>query len=191
MTALSEFAYIRMNGLIAITLQEDDELIEVKRSSFSEEVFLATAKGQMIRFSERDVRPTGRTSMGVRGITLDEGDDVIGMQLLSQGDAMLAVTESGMGTRTDLNEFTVQHRGGKGIRYYKITPKTGHVMSFKIVQEEQDLMMITSEGIIIRIRVTDVSKIGRVTSGVKLIGLTKGNKVVRIAKIREETVDEK
>ena len=129
--------------------------------------------------------------MGVRGITLDEGDDVIGMQLLSQGDAMLAVTESGMGKRTDLNEFTVQHRGGKGIRYYKITPKTGQVVSFKIVQEEQDLMMITSEGIIIRIRVTDVSKIGRVTSGVKLIGLTKGNKVVRIAKIREETVDEK
>lgn len=190
-TALSEFANIRMNGLIAITLQEDDELIEVKRASGSEEVFLATSKGQMIRFSERDVRPTGRTSMGVRGISLDEGDDVIGMQLLSQGDAMLAVTESGMGKRTDLNEFTLQHRGGKGIRYYKITPKTGQVVSFKIVQEEQDLMMITSEGIIIRIRVTDVSKIGRVTSGVKLIGLTKGNKVVRIAKIREETVDEK
>lgn len=181
-----------MNGLIAITLQEDDELIEVKRASGSEEVFLATAKGQISDSVSMGVRPTGRTSNGqLRGITLDEGDDVIGMQLLSQGDAMLAVTESGMGKRTDLNEFTVQHRGGKGIRYYKITPKTGQVVSFKIVQEEQDLMMITSEGIIIRIRVTDVSKIGRVTSGVKLIGLTKGNKVVRIAKIREETVDEK
>ena len=190
-TALSEFANIRMNGLIAITLQEDDELIEVKRANGNEEVFLATAGGQMIRFSEGDVRPTGRTSMGVRGISLAEGDDVIGMQLLSQGDAMLAVTESGMGKRTDLSEFTVQHRGGKGIRYYKITAKTGKVVGFKIVQKEQDLMIITSEGIIIRIRVTDVSQIGRVTSGVKLIGLSKGTKVVSIAKIREETVDEK
>ena len=189
-TPLSEFATIRMNGLIAITLQEDDELIEVKRAKGEDEVFLATKFGQMIRFSEQDVRSTGRTSMGVRGITLDEGDEVIGMQLARQGDAILAVTESGMGKRTDLEEFSLQHRGGKGIRYYKITGKTGNVIGFKIVQEQQDLLLITSEGTIIRLRMADVSKIGRVTSGVKLIGLDKGVKVPGVAKIREEKMDE-
>ena len=189
-TPLSEFATIRMNGLIAITLQEDDELIEVKRANGHEEVFLATKKGQMIRFSEEDVRATGRTSMGVRGISLEDGDEVVGMQLARQGDAILAVTESGMGKRTDLEEFSVQHRGGKGIRYYKITAKTGNVIGFKIVQEQQDLLLITSEGTIIRLRVADVSKIGRVTSGVKLIGLDKGVKVAGVAKIREEKMDE-
>ena len=189
-TPLSEFATIRMNGLIAITLQEDDELIEVKRANGHEEVFLATKKGQMIRFSEEDVRATGRTSMGVRGISLEDGDEVVGMQLARQGDAILAVTESGMGKRTDLEEFSMQHRGGKGIRYYKITAKTGNVIGFKIVQEQQDLLLITSEGTIIRLRVADVSKIGRVTSGVKLIGLDKGVKVAGVAKIREEKMDE-
>ena len=189
-TPLSEFATIRMNGLIAITLQEDDELIEVKRANGHEEVFLATKKGQMIRFGEEDVRATGRTSMGVRGISLEDGDEVVGMQLARQGDAILAVTESGMGKRTDLEEFSVQHRGGKGIRYYKITAKTGNVIGFKIVQEQQDLLLITSEGTIIRLRVADVSQIGRVTSGVKLIGLDKGVKVAGIAKIREEKMDE-
>ena len=189
-TPLSEFTNIRMNGLIAITLQEDDELIEVKRADGDEEVFLATKKGQMIRFSEEDVRPTGRTSMGVRGIALDSDDEVIGMQLKSQGDAILAVTESGMGKRTDLSEFTLQHRGGKGIRYYKITSKTGDVVGFKVVEAQQEMLLITSEGVIIRLRVTDVSKIGRVTSGVKLIDLAKGVKVVGVARIREEKMDE-
>ncbi len=189
-TPLSEFTNIRMNGLIAITLQEDDELIEVKRADGDEEVFLATKKGQMIRFSEEDVRPTGRTSMGVRGIALDPDDEVIGMQLKSQGDAILAVTESGMGKRTDLSEFTLQHRGGKGIRYYKITSKTGDVVGFKVVEAQQEMLLITSEGVIIRLRVTDVSKIGRVTSGVKLIDLAKGVKVVGVARIREEKMDE-
>ncbi len=189
-TPLSEFTNIRMNGLIAITLQEDDELIEVKRADGDEEVFLATRKGQMIRFSEEDVRPTGRTSMGVRGIALDPDDEVIGMQLKSQGDAILAVTESGMGKRTDLSEFTLQHRGGKGIRYYKITSKTGDVVGFKVVEAQQEMLLITSEGVIIRLRVTDVSKIGRVTSGVKLIDLAKDVKVVGVARIREEKMDE-
>ena len=189
-TPLSEFTNIRMNGLIAITLQEDDELIEVKRADGDEEVFLATKKGQMIRFSEEDVRPTGRTSMGVRGIALDPDDEVIGMQLKSQGDAILAVTESGMGKRTDLSEFTLQHRGGKGIRYYKITSKTGDVVGFKVVEAQQEMLLITSEGVIIRLRVTDVSKIGRVTSGVKLIDLAKDVKVVGVARIREEKMDE-
>ena len=189
-TPLSEFANIRMNGLIAITLQDDDELIEVKRADGDEEVLLATKKGQMIRFHENDVRATGRTSMGVRGITLDAGDEVIGMQLKSEGETVLAVTESGMGKRTDMDEFPVQHRGGKGIRYYKITPKTGDVVGFKVVKEQQDMLLITSEGVIIRLRVADVSKIGRVTSGVKLIGLDKGVKVVSVARIREDKMDE-
>ena len=162
----------------------------MKRANGHEEVFLATKKGQMIRFSEEDVRATGRTSMGVRGISLEDGDEVVGMQLARQGDAILAVTESGMGKRTDLEEFSVQHRGGKGIRYYKITAKTGNVIGFKIVQEQQDLLLITSEGTIIRLRVADVSKIGRVTSGVKLIGLDKGVKVAGVAKIQEEKMDE-
>ncbi|MBQ7916603.1 MAG: DNA gyrase subunit A, partial [Firmicutes bacterium] len=167
-----------------------DELIEVKRADGDEEVLLATKKGQMIRFHENDVRATGRTSMGVRGITLDAGDEVIGMQLKSEGETVLAVTESGMGKRTDMDEFPVQHRGGKGIRYYKITPKTGDVVGFKVVKEQQDMLLITSEGVIIRLRVADVSKIGRVTSGVKLIGLDKGVKVVSVARIREDKMDE-
>ena len=128
--------------------------------------------------------------MGVRGIALDPDDEVIGMQLKSQGDAILAVTESGMGKRTDLSEFTLQHRGGKGIRYYKITSKTGDVVGFKVVEAQQEMLLITSEGVIIRLRVTDVSKIGRVTSGVKLIDLAKGVKVVGVARIREEKMDE-
>ena len=128
--------------------------------------------------------------MGVRGIALDPDDEVIGMQLKSQGDAILAVTESGMGKRTDLSELTLQHRGGKGIRYYKITSKTGDVVGFKVVEAQQEMLLITSEGVIIRLRVTDVSKIGRVTSGVKLIDLAKGVKVVGVARIREEKMDE-
>ncbi|MBQ7064584.1 MAG: DNA gyrase subunit A [Firmicutes bacterium] len=188
-TVLSEFANIRTNGLIAITLPEDDELIEVKRARGSEEVLLATRNGQMIRFSEKDIRPTGRTSMGVRGISLQEGDEVIGMQLVRHGDAILAVTESGMGKRTDLNEFSLQHRGGKGNLYYRITEKTGKVVGFKTVRENQGLLLITSEGIIIRLRVPDVRTIGRVTSGVKLIDLAPGVKVIGMALIQEDEPD--
>lgn len=185
-TDLAEYSNIRTNGLIAISLQEGDELIEVKRSSGKDEVLMATKRGQLIRFLESDVRTTGRSSMGVKGITLGAGDEVIGVQLASQGDSALAVTENGMGKRTALSEFSVQKRGGKGNLYYRITAKTGNVVSFKLVSPNQDLMLITSGGVIIRLRVQDISEIGRVTSGVKLMGLDKETKIVSIAKIREE-----
>ena len=189
-TDLSEYSNIRTNGLIAISLQEGDELIEVKKTDGRNDVFMATRKGQLIRFNEADVRATGRSSMGIRGITLNEEDEVIGMQLGNQGDSALAVTENGMGKRTALSEFSLQHRGGKGNLYYRITKKTGDVVSFKLVNKEQDLMLITDGGIIIRLRVEDISEIGRITSGVKLMGLEGDTKVVSIAKIREEQVEE-
>lgn len=189
-TDLAEYSNIRTNGLIAISLQEGDELIEVKRSSGKDEVLMATKRGQIIRFRETDVRTTGRSSMGVKGITLGAGDEVIGVQLASQGDSALAVTENGMGKRTALTEFSVQKRGGKGNLYYRITAKTGDVVSFKLVSPDQDLMLITSGGVIIRLRVQDISEIGRVTSGVKLMGLDKDTKIVSIAKIREEKIEE-
>lgn len=189
-TSISEYSNIRSNGLIAISLQERDELIGVKRTDGSSDVLMATRRGQLIRFSEEDVRATGRSSMGVRGISLAADDEVIGMQLGSQGDAILAVTENGMGKRTSLDEFSVQHRGGKGNLYYRITNKTGNIVSFKIVKPEQELMLITSNGIIIRMKVSDISQIGRVTSGVKLMSLESGVKVVSVAKIREEHVED-
>jgi len=189
-TDLAEYGNIRTNGLVAISLQEGDELIEVKRSNGKDDVLMATRGGQMIRFTESDVRTTGRSSMGVKGITLAAGDEVIGMQLASQGDSVLAVTETGMGKRTALTEFSVQKRGGKGSLYYRLTAKTGQVVSFKVMTKDQDLMLITNGGIIIRLRVQDISEIGRVTSGVKLMGLDKDTKIVSVARIREEKVEE-
>ena len=189
-TDLAEYANIRTNGLVAISLQEDDQLIEVKRSTGKDEVMLATKKGQLIRFHETDVRTTGRSSMGVKGITLGSGDEVIGMQLASQGDSVLAVTENGMGKRTALSEFSLQKRGGKGNLYYRITAKTGNVVSFKLVSEHQELMLITDRGTIIRLRVQDISEIGRVTSGVKLMGLDKDTHIVSNAKVSEENAEE-
>ena len=189
-TDLAEYGNIRTNGLVAISLQEGDELIEVKRSNGKDDVLMATRGGQMIRFAEADVRTTGRSSMGVKGITLAAGDEVIGMQLASQGDSVLAVTETGMGKRTALTEFSVQKRGGKGSLYYRLTSKTGEVVSFKVMTKDQDLMLITNGGIIIRLRVQDISEIGRVTSGVKLMGLDKDTKFVSVARIREEKVEE-
>ena len=189
-TDIKEYSNIRSNGLIAITLQDKDELIGVKRTDGKSDVLLATRMGQLIRFNEEDVRATGRSSMGVRGMSLAADDEVIGMQLGHQGDAVLAVTENGMGKRTSLEEFSVQHRGGKGNLYYRITGKTGSIVSFKVVKPEEELMMITSSGIIIRMKVSDVSQIGRVTSGVKLMSLEDGVKVVSVAKIREEKVEE-
>ena len=189
-TDLAEYGNIRTNGLVAISLQEGDELIEVKRSNGKDDVLMATRGGQMIRFTESDVRTTGRSSMGVKGITLAAGDEVIGMQLASQGDSVLAVTETGMGKRTALTEFSVQKRGGKGSLYYRLTAKTGEVVSFKVMTKDQDLMLITNGGIIIRLRVQDISEIGRVTSGVKLMGLDKDTKIVSVARIREEKVEE-
>ena len=143
-----EYANIRKTGLLAITLKENDELIEVKFTDNDQDVFLVTKNGQCIRFHETDVRSRGRTAMGVRGINLDGDDEVIGMQLNSQGEALLFVSENGMGKRTAMTEFTPQHRGGKGIRCYKITEKTGDVVGVKAVDEENEVMMITTEGVV-------------------------------------------
>ena len=185
-TRLSEFANIRQNGLIVINLANDDELIEVKHTHGDDQVFLATQNGQMICFDEKDVRPMGRTAAGVRGMNLDPDDKIIGMQLGRYGEELLAVTQGGLGKRTALSEFSVQHRGGKGIRYYKITKKTGPVVGFNIVRAGQGFLLINSEGTIIRLEVSDVRQIGRAASGVKLIDMNKDVQVVGLALIREE-----
>lgn len=188
-TSIMEFANIRKNGLAAINLQDDDELIEVKQTDKDTEIFLVTKYGKCIRFKETDVRATGRTSMGVRGMNLDYDDDIVGMQLDHQGDSLLIVSENGMGKRTYLNEFTLQNRGGKGVKCYKITEKTGDVIGVKAVTDEHEIMMITSAGTIIQLRMEDISILGRITSGVKMINLENGIKVAKIAKVREKVND--
>ena len=185
-TSLMEFSNIRKNGLTAITLKDDDELIEVKTTDVNSEVFLVTKQGMCIRFHETDVRATGRASMGVIGMNLDPDDEIVAMQLQIQGDSLLIVSENGMGKRTFLDEFTVQKRGGKGVKCYKITDKTGYVVGTKAVNDDNEIMMITTEGIIIQLRMQDISTLGRITSGVKLINLDKGVKVAKIAKVREK-----
>ncbi|MCQ2508108.1 MAG: DNA gyrase subunit A [Dorea sp.] len=184
-TALSEYRNVRKKGLAAITLREDDKLIEVKFTDGNTDIFLATKYGQCIRFHEEDVRPTGRTSMGVRGINLVDDDEVIGMQLASQGDDFLVVSEKGMGKRTPMSEFSVQNRGGKGVKCYKITEKTGNVAGIKAVKEQEEIMIINNEGIVIRTAISGISVLGRITSGVKLINLKDDETVASIAKVRE------
>ena len=188
-TSLMEFANIRKNGLTAIHLREDDELIEVKTTDANSEIFLVTKQGMCIRFKETDVRATGRASMGVIGMNLSPGDEIVGMQLQIQGDALLIASEQGMGKRTELSEFHLQNRGGKGVKCYKITEKTGDVVGVKAVTDENEVMMITTEGIIIQIRAQEISTLGRITSGVKLINLDKGVKVAQIAKVRGKVSD--
>lgn len=183
-TPLADFAHVRKNGLTAINLRDDDELIEVKTTDADSEIFLVTRQGMCIRFKETDVRPTGRTSMGVIGMNLSPGDEIIGMQLQVQGDSLLIVSENGLGKRTYLDEFTVQKRGGKGVKCYKITEKTGDVVGAKAVTDENELMMITTEGVIIQLRMQDITTLGRITSGVKMMNLDKGVKVAQIAKVR-------
>lgn len=185
-TPIKEYENIRKSGLQAINLREDDELIEVKATNNKKDIILVTQNGQCIRFNERDVRKTGRTSMGVIGMNLDDNDEIIGMQLSSQGEYLLFVSEKGMGKRTSMDEFTVQRRGGKGVKCYKITEKTGDVVGVKAVSEDNEIMIITTEGIIIRMVVNGISNLGRITSGVKLIDLAaeKDITVARIAKVR-------
>ena len=185
-TSIMEFSHVRKNGLAAINLRDDDELIEVKTTSSDTEIFLVTKHGMCIRFKETDVRPTGRSSMGVIGMNLSDGDEIVGMQLDHQGDSLLIVSENGMGKRTDLEEFTVQKRGGKGLKCYKIMEKTGYVIGVKAVNDDHEIMMITDGGIIIQIRMNEISKLKRITSGVKLINLDEGTKVAKIAKVREK-----
>ncbi len=189
-TPIMEFSNVRKNGLAAISLRDDDELIEVKATDENSEIFLITKYGMCIRFKETDVRAMGRNAMGVIGMNLDDGDEIIGMQLNTQGDALLIVSEMGMGKRTLLDEFTVQKRGGKGVCCYRITEKTGNVVGIKGVNDDHEVMMITTEGVIIQIPVGDISIYGRNTSGVKLINLDDENvKVAKIAKVREKLSD--
>ena len=187
-TPMGEYSNVRKNGLQAIVLREGDELIEVKATDNTRDIFMVTKKGQCIRFHESDVRITGRVSMGVIGMKLDEDDEVIGMQMDSQGETLLVVSANGIGKRTDINEFPIQKRSGKGIRCYKIVEKTGNLVGAKLVHEDHDVMLITNEGIIIRISVKDISTLGRNTSGVKLMNIdTDSNTyIASIAKVRDD-----
>ena len=185
-TPIQDYANVRKTGLAAISLKDDDELIEVKFTDNKKDIILVTKYGQCIRFKDTDVRSTGRVSMGVRGINLSDGDEIIGMQLCSQGDYLLIASEKGMGKRTSMSEFSVQNRGGKGVKCYKITEKTGNVVGVKAVNDDNEVMMITTEGIIIRIACSDISILGRITSGVKLMNLDEKVSVASIAKVREK-----
>ena len=189
-TPITDFANVRKTGLAAITLREEDELIEVKYTDNNKDIIMVTKYGLCIRFSEKDVRSTGRTSMGVRGMNLGDRDEVIGMQLDSQGSHLLIVSEKGMGKRTSMDEFGRQNRGGKGVKCYKITEKTGNVVGIKAVDDDNEIMIINTEGIVIRMRCADISVLGRVTSGVKLINLTNGVTVASIAKVRKGDEEE-
>jgi DNA gyrase subunit A len=185
-TPIRDYENIRKSGLQAINLREDDELIEVKSTNRKKDIILVTKNGQCIRFNERDVRPTGRTSMGVIGMNLSYDDEIIGMQLHTQGQYLLLVSEFGMGKRTNLDEFTTQRRGGKGVKCYKITEKTGNVVGVKAVDEDNEIMIITTQGIIIRLMINDISNLGRITSGVKLMNFDSSNiTVASITKVRE------
>ena len=186
-TPMVEYGNVRKNGLQAIVLKEGDELIEVKATDDKQDIFLVTKKGMCIRFKEKDVRTTGRVSMGVIGMRFDGDDEVIGMQMESQGEELLVVSENGMGKRTPIEEFKPQFRGGKGVLCYKITEKTGALIGAKLVNDGREIMLITTEGIIIRMSVDDISVIGRNTSGVKLMSIDQNTdiKVASIAKVRE------
>ncbi len=186
-TSIMEYSHIRKKGIQAISLKDDDKLIEVKTTNNQRDVFLVTKFGHCIRFNENDVRTTGRTSMGVIGMNLEPGDEVVAMQHNTQGESLLIVTENGIGKRTSIDEFTNQHRGGKGVKCYKITDKTGYVVGTKAVNEDHEIMLITNKGTIIQICANDVSKLSRITSGVKLMNLSDNNeKIVSIAKVREK-----
>lgn len=189
-TPCKEFANIRKNGIQAMTLRDDDELIEVKLTDDTTEVMMVTKLGMCIRFKATDVRPTGRSAMGVIGMNLMDTDEVVGVQLNTQGDTMLIVSENGMGKKTGISEYAVQHRGGKGVKCYKITEKTGNVIGAKAVDDTREVMLITTEGIIIRLACRDISTLGRITSGVKLINLDDNVKVATVSKVRKSPSDD-
>ena len=190
-TPVSAYTNIRKSGIQAITLREDDELIDVMISDNSDNIMLITKNGQGIKFRETDVRETGRSAMGVRGIELNLGDEVISMQLESQGECILIVSANGMGKRTPFSDFKLQNRGGKGVKCYKITEKTGEVIGAKAVNNGNEIMMITNEGIIIRMFVDDISILGRVTLGVKLMNTGNDNDIVvaSITKVKESVTE--
>ena len=188
-TRMCEYSNMRKTGLQAILLREGDELIEVKVTDNTEDIFLATKFGMSIRFKETDARITGRVSYGVIGMKLDEGDEVIGMQMASQGEYMLVASEKGYGKRTRISEFKLQLRGGKGLLCYNVTEKTGNLVGMKLLDDGRDIMLITNEGILIRMGVDDISVIGRNTSGVKLMSIDADSnvRVASIAKVRESS----
>ena len=186
-TPMVDYEHVRKNGLQAIVLREDDELIEVKATNNTQDIFLVTRRGMCIRFNEKDVRVTGRVSMGVIGMRFEENDEIIGMQMESQGESLLVVSENGMGKRTLITEFNAQNRGGKGVICYRCTDKTGYLVGAKLVNDGREVMLITTEGIIIRVFVDDISLIGRNTSGVKVMNIDYDSdiKVASLAKVRE------
>ena len=188
-TPIQDYMNVRKTGLAAISLREDDLLIEVKVTDNAQDILLVTKYGQCIRFNEKDVRSTGRVSMGVRGMNLSDNDEIIGMQMSSQGKDMLIVSEKGMGKRTSMEEFTKQNRGGKGVKCYKITEKTGNVVGMKAVDEGSEIMIINTEGIVIRMKCSDISQYGRITSGVKLINLPEKERVASVAKVRTASAE--
>ena len=191
-TKITEYANVRKTGLAAITLKDGDELIEVKATDNTKDIILVTKLGMCIRFNETDVRSTGRTSQGVIGMNLTDGDEVIGMQMDSQGDDLLIVSEKGLGKRTSMEEFTPQRRGGKGVKCYKINAKSGNVIGMKAVNDSHEIMLISTEGIVIRLECKDISELGRITSGVKLIKMddAKDITVASIAKVRDKSPEE-
>ena len=189
----NDFSRIRTNGLIAITLRDDDELIEVKTTDNTRDIYMVSAKGMSIHFKDTDIRTMGRTAMGVRAMRLDEDDEIVGMQLSTQGEALLTVTEMGMGKRTRLSEFRIQGRAGKGIKCHRINEKTGRIVGVKAVNNDHEIMLITNQGVIIRIKCGDISIYGRNSSGVKVMRIDKNEdiRVAGIAKVREKLPEEK
>ena len=187
-TPLKSFANIRKGGIIAITLVDDDELISVKMTEGSSNVFLATWLGMSITFNENDVRTMGRSAQGVMGIRLSDDDFVIGMEILNENETILSITENGFGKRTYADEYTVQKRGGKGILNYRVTEKTGHVVGTKVVSDDDDILLISTSGIIIRMCSNEISILGRATQGVTLMRTDEENTVVSLAKIAPEDV---
>ena len=190
-TALNEYNSARKTGLQAITLKEEDELIAVRLTDGQDNVVLVTEKGLCITFDEKDVRPVGRSAQGVLGIRLDEDDTVIGMESIITGSkaTLLAITENGFGKRTELDEYRVQIRGGKGVITYKITPKTGKLVGVRIATDDEDVMLITDKGTIIRLKVKDISVLGRSTQGVTLMRTTDGGKVVSMETLTPEIAE--
>jgi DNA gyrase subunit A len=189
-TDIKEYKNIRKKGLAAISLKEDDELIEVKFLMNPTDIFMITKKGQCIRFSDQDIRKTGRVSMGVIGIKLDKEDEVVSMQTRDQGEQLLIISEKGMGKRTNMDEFKAQNRGGKGVRCYKIIEKTGDVVGTKAIREDDEIMMITTDGIIIRTRVNEISVLGRNASGVKVMNVSKSSTVASITRVIKDDLEE-
>ncbi len=187
-TPLSQYANIRKNGLAAMALREGDEMIEVKWVDKDQDVLLVTKNGMSIRFGINDVRPTGRISMGVKGMTLAEDDEVVSMQIDNQGPLVLTVSEKGLGKLTKLEEFSHQGRGGKGLKCYKITPKTGRLVSAKLLHKSDEILLITTEGIMIRTSCEDISVLSRITSGVKIMNLAEGISVASFARVKQDMV---